>query len=112
MDLDTFEGDVMRDNEDAVAEESSVRYVQSVEVATDNTRIKARIDAADIKNKIRSAFARRARIDASQIVVESVDGKITLRGRVQSWSERRQAEDAAWAAPGVTRVEDNLVVMP
>ena len=46
------------------------------------------------------------------LVVESDDGKITLRGNVQSWGERRQAEDAAWAAPGVTRVDDQLVVMP
>jgi osmotically-inducible protein OsmY len=35
---------------------------------------------------------------------------VTLRGTVQTWDERQQAEQAAWAALGVTRVEDNLVV--
>ena len=107
----TMEGEVDWQYQRAAAE-NAVKYVQGVKGVTDNIRIKARIDTADIKSKIQSAFARRAKLDANQIIVESVDGKVTLRGNVQSWSERRQAEDAAWSAPGVTRVEDNLVVMP
>ena len=107
----TMEGEVDWQYQRAAAE-NSVKYMQGVKGITDNIRIKSRIDTADIKAKIQSAFARRAQLDANQIVVESVDGKVTLRGHVQSWSERRQAEDAAWAAPGVTKVEDNLIVMP
>jgi osmotically-inducible protein OsmY len=29
---------------------------------------------------------------------------------VKAWHERGVAERAAWAAPGVTKVEDNIVV--
>ncbi len=37
--------------------------------------------------------------------------KVTLGGRVKAWNERTIAERAAWAAPGVTRVEDNIVIL-
>jgi osmotically-inducible protein OsmY len=31
-------------------------------------------------------------------------------GKVKAWSQRRLMEKAAWAAPGVTEVEDDLKV--
>jgi hypothetical protein len=37
---------------------------------------------------------------------------VILKGIVHDWSERDRAERAAWAAPGVRRVEDLLVVDP
>jgi osmotically-inducible protein OsmY len=107
----TLEGELEWQYQRAAAE-NTIRHLQGVTGITDNIRIKPRVDTVGIKAKIQSAFSRRAQLDANQIVVESDDGKITLRGNVQSWGERRQAEDAAWAAPGVTRVDDRLVVMP
>ena len=48
-----------------------------------------------------------------QHVRVSVDGTIvTLSGQVRSWHEKKEAERAAWASPGVTRVEDLIVVTP
>jgi osmotically-inducible protein OsmY len=44
--------------------------------------------------------------------VETSDNKVILRGSVHSWDEKEQAEQAAWAAPGVTKVENNVIVMP
>jgi osmotically-inducible protein OsmY len=42
----------------------------------------------------------------------SVDGhKVILSGSVQSMAEKKQAEDAAWSAPGVTEVVDNLEIL-
>jgi osmotically-inducible protein OsmY len=40
------------------------------------------------------------------------DSKVTLTGNVRSWAERREAENAARAAPGVAHVDDLLVVVP
>jgi len=44
--------------------------------------------------------------------VETRDGKVTLRGDLRSWSERQEAERTARAAPGVTNVENLIVVTP
>lgn len=92
------------------AAENSIKYLMGVKGFTDNIRIKPRVSTADVKAKIESAFARRALIDADQIKVESTEGKITLRGSVHSWDEREQAEQAAWAAPGVSKVENYVTV--
>ena len=64
------------------------------------------------KDKIEDAFRRSADLDARRIGVDAYDGKVTLSGTVSSWSERDEAPSAAWAAPGVTSVEDDLTIAP
>jgi osmotically-inducible protein OsmY len=44
------------------------------------------------------------------ISVEAKGGKVILRGTVDSWAERERAEMAAWAAPGVSHVENEILV--
>jgi osmotically-inducible protein OsmY len=66
----------------------------------------------DVKKKIEAAFLRSAEIDASRVRVESQDGKAVLSGTVRSLAEREEAQHAAWAAPGVTAVENNITVAP
>jgi len=51
-------------------------------------------------------------VDARRITVTARDNKVELNGYVRSWLERDEAERAAWAAPGVSQVVDNLVVSP
>jgi osmotically-inducible protein OsmY len=65
---------------------------------------------ADVKDRIENALKRHAELDAKQIRVEVLDGRVTLTGTVRSWSERQDAERAVWSAPGVTKVEDELAV--
>jgi osmotically-inducible protein OsmY len=38
--------------------------------------------------------------------------EVILEGTVRSWIEREEAERVAWSAPGVTKVEDRIVVSP
>lgn len=64
----------------------------------------------DVKDRIISAFKRQADLDAASVTVTADGGKITLGGKVKAWHERQIAERAAWAAPGVTKVEDNIVI--
>jgi osmotically-inducible protein OsmY len=71
-----------------------------------------RTPASDIKRKIEDAFRRSAEMDASRIAIEADGGEVILKGTVRSWAERQEAERAAWAAPGVVKVENRIVVSP
>ena len=64
--------------------------------------------AGEVKLRIRSAIERAAEVDADGIDVETLNGTAILSGTVRSRSERDAAVAAAWAAPGVTQVEDRI----
>lgn len=72
--------------------------------------VAAAVPPADIRQRIEKAFERQADLEAEKIAVKTEAGKVTLIGHVSSWEKRNLAERAAWAAPGVTKVEDKLVV--
>ena len=65
-------------------------------------------DPVALHHKIENALRRSVAIEASHISVEVAGSKVTLRGRVKTWWERSIAESAAWSAPGVTQVDDQL----
>ena len=71
-----------------------------------------KISADDVKHRIEQALERAAEVDADKISVEAANGKVTLRGNVKSWTERDEAEWAAWAAPGVSGVENYIRITP
>jgi osmotically-inducible protein OsmY len=64
----------------------------------------------DLQEKIEAALRRSAQLDASHISVTHCGHKVTLQGQVRSWWERDVAETAAWSAPGVIQVDDQLIV--
>jgi osmotically-inducible protein OsmY len=64
----------------------------------------------DVEHAIKKAMERNAKLDAKSVSVESSNGTITLHGTVSSWADHDEAVSAAWAAPGVTRVKDHIVV--
>ena len=65
---------------------------------------------ADVRERIVSALRRSADIDARTITVQADGTTVKLGGKVHHQYERRIAERAAWTAPGVDRVEDNIIV--
>jgi osmotically-inducible protein OsmY len=90
----------------------AVRDLVGVKGVTNNITVKPRVKTMDVRDKIEAAFKRSAEIDARRVNVTAEDGKVILSGNVHSWAERQEAERAAWAAPGVTQVEDRLAVVP
>jgi osmotically-inducible protein OsmY len=64
----------------------------------------------NVERRIMDAMERSARLDAESVSVKSEDGTVTLRGTVSSWADHDAAVAAAWAAPGVTRVKDRILV--
>ncbi len=94
------------------AAEDTVRNLLGVRGLTNNIVVVPRLHAAEIKEKIEAALRRNAELDAKNISVETTEGRVILRGRVRSWAEHEDALEAAWAAPGVMRVEDHLSIRP
>jgi osmotically-inducible protein OsmY len=77
---------------------------------TNSIRIKPGINVSDVKAKIESALTRSAHLDAEHIQVQAHDSTVVLTGTVRTLTERDEAVRAAWAAPGVTHVDDRLIV--
>ncbi len=66
--------------------------------------------ADDIARNIGRALERHAAREAKHIHIEVRGGTVTLTGKVGSYAERSAARGAAWSAPGVRAVVDDLNV--
>jgi len=90
--------------------EEAVRRVKGIKGVSNLIVLKPRVAATEIKSKIEDAFRRNAEIDAQNITVEANGSEVILKGSVQSWAERQEAERAAWRAPGVTKVDNRITI--
>jgi osmotically-inducible protein OsmY len=90
----------------------AVRDLYGVLGVSNLITLKPHVKESDVQVKIEEALRRSAEIDARRINVRAMDGKVILSGNVRSASERREAGLAAWSAPGVRDVENNVVVVP
>ena len=108
----TLDGEVDWAYQKEVAERA-VRNLTGVRGVTNLLHIAAALTAVpeEVRFMIEEALKRNAELDARRIRVEAADGKIILSGRVRSWAEREQAESAAWAAEGVSDVENQITVV-
>lgn len=107
----TLSGNVTWDYQrDAAAR--AVMYINGVTGVNNTISLRQGESVSVMKTAVEQAIQRNALLDAHGIKVD-VDGhELTLRGNVRSFAGRRQAEHAAWAAPGVTSVKNHLLVTP
>lgn len=93
-----------------VAAETAVRKLSGVIGVANLITVRPRVDAVNVKHRIEDALKRNAELEAGGIRVAVTGGTVKLEGKVRALHERGVAEQAAWAAPGVVPVEDQLTL--
>ena len=88
----------------------AVRNIIGIVSITNNIIVKPTIQPSDVKEKIMKEFERNARIDAGNIEVEVNGSEVTLTEKVRNFGEAKEAENAAWAIPGITKVRNLLTI--
>jgi osmotically-inducible protein OsmY len=107
--LVTLDGEVDWHYQRAAAERA-VRSLTGVTGVYNRLLVRKQPSIPDVRSRIEKSLARNAEIDARKIRVDTADGTVILRGTVRSRAERDDAERAAWSAPGVTRVRDEIAI--
>jgi osmotically-inducible protein OsmY len=92
--------------------ERVVQRLCGVKGVTNLITLKPPVSPTDLKQQIERALIRNAETDARNITVEVQGSKVILRGTVRSYAEKQAAEDTAWAAPGVSEVENYIMISP
>lgn len=90
--------------------EKAIEKLIGVKGVTNRISVAPHATSKDVKNEIKAALHRYAELESRNIEVDSADSTVTLRGQVRSWAERKEAETAAWMAPGVTQVKNEIIV--
>lgn len=92
--------------------EKIVRHIRGVRHVTDRITVVPRAAGRDLQRRITHALYRNATLDAKHIVVTVTGSVAHLRGTATSWQQRDAAERAAYDAPGITLVDNHIVVDP
>jgi osmotically-inducible protein OsmY len=90
--------------------ERSLCHLAGVKGISDEIGLHYRPTPADISQRIAQALKRQSDREARHLQIDVSGDTVTLRGKVHSWQERDAAWGAAWSAPGVVKVVDELAI--
>ena len=88
----------------------AIRRVRGIKGVVNSTMVRSPVAPDDIHQKIAEALKRNALLDAANIVVEANGDQVVLKGTVGSRAERTEADEAAWRAPGVIKVDNRITI--
>lgn len=106
----TLSGDVDWQYQKVAAFED-VHRLSGVAGVSNFIEVRPQVEASRVRERIVDSIRRSAELDAQQISIQASGGKVVLSGSVHSWRERSLAEQAAWSAPGVTEVRDEITIV-
>lgn len=93
-----------------IAASDDVHRLGGVVGVTNLIEVKPAVEARELRARISDSLRRSAALDANGICIRAIGGQLKLRGKVGSLHERILVERAAWRAPGVIEVRDEIQV--
>ncbi|AGU52893.1 putative periplasmic phospholipid-binding protein [Variovorax paradoxus B4] len=105
----TLTGEVEWDYQRQAAE-STVRNLLGVTGITNLVKIRLQVCSADVERQVQDALIRAFHGEPRQVAVDVHGSQVVLRGKVRSWAEFEAVRGAAWSAPGVVSVVNELAV--
>lgn len=94
-----------------LAAKNAIVKLTGVKGVNNMITVKQKPSSIDIKQRIRESFISTAGHEADNIRIETLGDRVVLRGNVKSHYEREEAENTAWATPGVNEVENRIEVV-
>ena len=90
--------------------EKEIRHLFGVIGLSDQITIKPRVDVDVLGDDIANALHRSWFSDAAAVSVSAQGGRVHLTGSVRLPHDRQVATSTAWSAPGVTSVQNDIIV--
>jgi osmotically-inducible protein OsmY len=90
--------------------QKQIEFIPGIKFINNNILLRKPIETDDLKNKIVKALHRHAQIEANHVEVIAKDDMVTITGHVDTYFEKELIEKTVWAAPGVHKVIDKLVI--
>jgi osmotically-inducible protein OsmY len=92
--------------------EKAVRHIKGVRGVFNHIEVAGGAVARDLRHRIVQALHRTADLDARHVSIGVHGGVATLSGSVSTWQQRETTERAAASAPGIIRVQNEILVEP